>query len=67
MVKLGSGFTKTAVEWKSFENKEGRPEEICQETLLIIDVGAWSELERHTPTPARPSPALESIPCSSAI
>ncbi|XP_052025261.1 CD177 antigen-like [Apodemus sylvaticus] len=39
MVKLGSGFTKTAVEWKSFENKEGGPEEICQETLLIIDVG----------------------------
>ncbi|XP_032751075.1 CD177 antigen-like [Rattus rattus] len=39
MVKFGIGFTKTAVEWKSFENNKGAPKEICQETLLLIDVG----------------------------
>ncbi|XP_031241542.1 CD177 antigen-like isoform X2 [Mastomys coucha] len=44
MMKLGSGFSKTAVEWKSFESKKGEPKEICQETLLLIDVGNKSLL-----------------------
>ncbi|XP_052025248.1 CD177 antigen-like isoform X2 [Apodemus sylvaticus] len=42
MVKLGNGFSKTAVGWKSFGTTEPAPNSICQETLLIIDVGEKS-------------------------
>uniref|UniRef100_A0A8C6HY17 CD177 antigen n=1 Tax=Mus spicilegus TaxID=10103 RepID=A0A8C6HY17_MUSSI len=42
MVKFGSGFTKSEIEWKSPGTTETAPEEICQETLLLIDVGEKS-------------------------
>ncbi|XP_031241543.1 CD177 antigen-like [Mastomys coucha] len=42
MVKLGSGFSKTAIGWKSFGTTETALDEICQETLLLIDVGEKS-------------------------
>lgn len=64
MVKFGIGFTKTAVEWKSFENNIGAPKEICQETLLLIDVGAWAQLETTVLHKAGHIPALESMPYS---
>ncbi|GAB1291712.1 Ly6/PLAUR domain-containing 11 [Apodemus speciosus] len=44
MVKLGTDFTKTAVEWKSFGTMEPEPNSICQETLLLVDVGTKSLL-----------------------
>ncbi|NP_001368911.1 uncharacterized protein LOC210155 isoform X1 [Mus musculus] len=42
MVKLGSGFTKSEIKWISPGTTETAPEEICQETLLLIDVGEKS-------------------------
>uniref|UniRef100_A0A8C8UGF6 Uncharacterized protein n=1 Tax=Peromyscus maniculatus bairdii TaxID=230844 RepID=A0A8C8UGF6_PERMB len=40
LCKFGSGFTKRPFEWKSFATKETGHEEICQETVLKVDV-AW--------------------------
>lgn len=40
MVKLGSNFSKAPIEWKTFGTIESAPNEICQETVLLIDVGA---------------------------
>ncbi|XP_038196889.1 CD177 antigen-like [Arvicola amphibius] len=39
MLKLGTGFAKNAVEWSALSTKVCEPEELCQETLLLIDVG----------------------------
>ena len=59
MVKLGSGFTKSEIKWISPGTTETAPEEICQETLLLIDVGECYELEGHTPIPGQAQPCLE--------
>ncbi|XP_032752086.1 CD177 antigen-like [Rattus rattus] len=42
MVKLGSNFSKAPIEWKTFGTIESAPNEICQETVLLIDVGEKS-------------------------
>ncbi|XP_057618261.1 CD177 antigen-like [Chionomys nivalis] len=39
MLKLGTGFAKEAVEWSALSTKVCEPKELCQETLLLIDVG----------------------------
>ncbi|KAK7798589.1 hypothetical protein U0070_024738 [Myodes glareolus] len=39
MLRLGTGFAKEAVEWSALSTKVCEPEELCQETLLLIDVG----------------------------
>nr|XP_042125183.1 CD177 antigen-like [Peromyscus maniculatus bairdii] len=46
LCKFGSGFTKRPFEWKSFATKETGHEEICQETVLKVDVGEKSLLVR---------------------
>lgn len=48
MLKVGSGFAEKAVEWTPLSSQVCEPDEICQETLLLIDVGTWAELEGHT-------------------
>ncbi|XP_060222374.1 CD177 antigen-like isoform X2 [Meriones unguiculatus] len=42
MLKSGSDFSKTPVEWKSFGTTQSEPGELCQETLLLIDIGEKS-------------------------
>nr|XP_034344679.1 CD177 antigen-like isoform X2 [Arvicanthis niloticus] len=44
MVQLDTGFTKKAVEWKSVGTTKAAHPKICQETLLLIDVGIKSLL-----------------------
>ncbi|XP_057616905.1 CD177 antigen-like [Chionomys nivalis] len=44
MVKFGSGFTKEVVDWSPQGFTQAGPKEICQETFLIVDVGAKSVL-----------------------
>ncbi|XP_041509885.1 CD177 antigen isoform X3 [Microtus oregoni] len=39
MSKLGTGFAKEAVEWSALSTEVCEPKELCQETLLLIDVG----------------------------
>lgn len=39
IVKPGSGFAETAVEWSAPSTLACEPEELCQETLLLVDVG----------------------------
>ncbi|XP_059136187.1 CD177 antigen [Peromyscus eremicus] len=39
MRKSGSGFAETAVEWSAPSTLVCEPEELCQETLLLVDVG----------------------------
>ncbi|XP_005361220.2 CD177 antigen [Microtus ochrogaster] len=39
MIKFGSSFAKEAVEWSALSTKVCEPKELCQETLLLIDVG----------------------------
>ncbi|XP_040590294.1 CD177 antigen [Mesocricetus auratus] len=39
MLRLGIGFAKEAVEWSVSATQVCEPEEICQETLLLVDVG----------------------------
>lgn len=52
MFKSGYGFAKEADEWFASGSQVCEPDEICQETLLLIDVGTWwAELESHTPAP----------------
>lgn len=48
MLKVGSGFAKEVVEWTAPLSQVCEADEICQETLLLIDVGTWAELEGHT-------------------
>ncbi|XP_042127515.1 CD177 antigen isoform X3 [Peromyscus maniculatus bairdii] len=38
IVKPGSGFAETAVEWSAPSTLACEPEELCQETLLLVDV-----------------------------
>ncbi|XP_034368848.1 LOW QUALITY PROTEIN: CD177 antigen-like [Arvicanthis niloticus] len=44
MFKLGNGFAEEAVAWSSLGSQVCEPDEICQETLLLIDVGQKSAL-----------------------
>lgn len=53
---MGKGFTYTAVEWREQNTVITKGEEMCQEILVLIDVGAWPELEDTLPH--RPGPAL---------
>ncbi|XP_055475139.1 CD177 antigen-like, partial [Psammomys obesus] len=61
MLKSGSGFSKTPIEWKSFGTIQSAPGELCQETLLLIDVGQGSVLigSKGCSRPvAQPSPGV---------
>jgi hypothetical protein len=49
MFELGNGFAEEPVKWTAPGSQVCAPDEICQETLLLIDVGTWAELEGHTP------------------
>ncbi|XP_028638373.1 CD177 antigen-like [Grammomys surdaster] len=42
MFRLGNGFAEEAVEWTALGSQVCEPDEICQETLLLIDVGVKS-------------------------
>ncbi|XP_052036005.1 CD177 antigen-like [Apodemus sylvaticus] len=42
MVRLGKGFSYTAVEWKEQNTVITKGEEMCQEILVLIDVGKQS-------------------------
>ncbi|KAL1765004.1 testis-expressed sequence 101 protein [Sigmodon hispidus] len=42
MMKFGNDFSKTPIEWTSVETVSNLNEVLCQETLLIVDVGAKS-------------------------
>ncbi|GAB1291713.1 CD177 antigen [Apodemus speciosus] len=44
MFKSGNGFAKEAEEWTTIGSQVCEPAEICQETLLLIDVGQKSAL-----------------------
>ncbi|XP_051017978.1 CD177 antigen-like [Acomys russatus] len=44
MLMFGSHFAEDAVEWNSSYSQVCEPQEICQETLLLIDVGQKSLL-----------------------
>ncbi|CAO2626491.1 CD177 antigen, partial [Lemmus lemmus] len=39
MLRFGTGFAKEAIEWSAPSTQVCEPEELCQETLLLIDVG----------------------------
>ena len=57
MMKFGQNFIKEAIEWNvDMTASENGHKLMCQETLLLLDVGAWPELE-DTP-PHWPGPAL---------
>ena len=49
MFTSGNNFAKKPVKWTVIGSQVCEPDEICQETLLLIDVGTWAELESHTP------------------
>lgn len=49
MFKLGDGLAEEAVKWTVPGTQACELDEICQETLLLIDVGMLAELEGHTP------------------
>ncbi|XP_060222376.1 CD177 antigen isoform X2 [Meriones unguiculatus] len=61
MLKSGSGLAEKAEEWVSSTFLECEPGELCQETLLLIDVGQRSVLigSKGCSRPvARPSPGV---------
>lgn len=49
MLRLGVGFAKEAVQWSVLVTQVCEPEETCQETLLLVDIGVWDEMEDCTP------------------
>lgn len=60
MVKFGSNLTKEAVDWvEKLTVSSDALMVMCQETLLLIDVGACSEMEGHSCT--CPGPTLSWI------
>lgn len=44
MLKVGNGFAEEAVEWTALLSEVCEADEVCQETLLLIDVGQKSAL-----------------------
>ena len=60
-MKFGQNFSRTSIEWivNQTVGSEKNKGEMCQEIFLLIDVGACSELEGHTPIPGQAQPCLE--------
>lgn len=48
--------------WDTFLNVTCDLNEVCQETLLLIDVGAWSIQQAGMAAWRLGSPALDSVP-----
>lgn len=55
-------LTPTPTPWEAFRNVSCGLEEVCQETLLLIDVGEWSVQDGGTPERGPGSPALDGVP-----
>ncbi|XP_027286928.1 CD177 antigen isoform X2 [Cricetulus griseus] len=60
LLQFGNGFTKKPVKWKSFDTEKTGPEEMCQETLLIVDVGPMS-LILGSKGPSNPGDSMNEI------
>lgn len=56
MVHLGRDLSNTVVEWREHNTVITKGEEMCQEILLLIDVGACSEFEEPIPIPSQAQP-----------
>lgn len=68
-MKFGQNFTKAAIEWPENTTVSIHGDRLmCQETLVLIDVGAWSELEGHTSIAgqAQPCPGFHFLQLCSA-
>lgn len=55
-------LTETPIEWHTSRSVVCDIEEVCQEALLLIDVGAWAVQDGRTPERAPGSPALDCVP-----
>lgn len=43
------GLSQMPINWNSTTNKICDPEEVCQETVLLVDAGVWAAPEGKTP------------------
>jgi hypothetical protein len=55
---FGSSLAQDPIEWTAHGQQTCDAGEVCQETLLLIDVGAWAEHKGCTPAPCPVHPCL---------
>lgn len=55
-------LTHKAIQWNALNNVRCNFQEMCQETLLLIDVGAWAVQIGRTPEQSPGAPALDGVP-----
>ena len=62
MHQIKPNLAKEPVEWNASATVTCDLEEVCQETLLLIDVGAWAVHQGRTTAQCPGSPVLHSVP-----
>ena len=62
MVKLQTNSAQTPVEWTARGSQTCEAGEMCQETLLLVDVGAWAVQELWPLRWGPGFPTLDSVP-----
>lgn len=62
MHQIKPNLAKEPVEWDASATVTCDLEEVCQETLLLIDVGAWAVHQGRTTAQCPGSPVLHSVP-----
>ena len=58
MLQMSPNLSQDPVDWSTTTEQQCNPGEVCQETLLLIDVGAWAAQEGKTPAWGPVSPCL---------
>ena len=58
MLQMSPNLSQEPVDWSTTTEQQCNPGEVCQETLLLIDVGAWAAQEGKTPAWGPVSPCL---------
>ena len=58
MLRMSESLSKDPVKWSTLGEEQCNPGEVCQETLLLIDVGALAVQEGKTPAWGPVSPCL---------
>lgn len=60
-------LTQNPIEWNASKNVMCDFKEVCQETLLLIDVGVWAVQKGWTPVWGPGFPFLDSVPRISCL
>lgn len=62
MLQTKPNLTEKPIQWNALRSVMCDLEEVCQETLLLIDVGEWAVQDGRTPERAPGSPVLDCVP-----